>query len=436
MTAADLQSTRVVTRARRVDVDSTDVERSAETPAVVWRPPDGPRAVAVGVEKRLTAIGSDRFGGIREQATALFEDADTDGVPAVARPRLFGGGAFHADHEPTGPWVGFPGAEFVLPSIQLVSTSTGTWLTVTVAGPDATPERATRELERVSLTDDTIGVPATAPGVRERRSTSDRAAWREQVGSALDRIETGTLQKVVLAQALAVDLREDPDRWGLLRRLGATHPDCHRFCFQPSAEACFLGATPERLVSLEGTAVETAALAGSIGRGEDAAADDRLAGTLRESRKDASEHRIAVETIRDRLADVSASVNTGERTVRRLPTVQHLETPITATLSAHRHVLSLVDTLHPTPTVGGRPAEAARQTIRSLEPFERGWYAAPVGWFDAAGDGSFVVAIRSAVVRDRRATLFAGAGIVADSDPDEEWEEVQLKFRPVLDALE
>jgi menaquinone-specific isochorismate synthase len=436
MTGADLQSTRVISRARRVDDSATDLEGSAQMPAAVWRPPDAPQVVTAGVAKRLTGAGPDRFDAIRRQARTLFEDADTEAVPAVARPRLFGGGAFHADHEATGPWEGFPGAEFVLPTAQLVSTPTETWLTVTVAGPDATSERATRELERVSVSDSPGGAVPSGPGVQERRYTSDRASWGRQVRSALERIEAGTLRKVVLAQALAVELGDAPDRSGLLRRLGQTHPACHRFCFQPSADACFLGATPERLVALDGTAVETAALAGSIGRGDGDDADDRLASALRESDKDAREHHIAVETIRDRLADVAVSVTTGERTVRRLPTVQHLETPITATLSSSSHVLSLVDALHPTPTVGGRPADVALRTIRELEPFERGWYAAPVGWFDADGDGSFVVAIRSAVVRDRQATLFAGAGIVADSDPAEEWEEVQLKYRPVLDALE
>jgi len=119
-----------------------------------------------------------------------------------------------------------------------------------------------------------------------------------------------------------------------------------------------------------------------------------------------------------------------------LATIQHLQTPIEATLEGDRHVLEIVEALHPTPAVGGGvPPDAAWETIRDAEPFDRGWYAAPVGWFDAAGDGEFAVALRSGVASDETVTLFAGNGIVADSDPDDEWDEVQLKFRPILDEL-
>ncbi|MFW5977669.1 MAG: chorismate-binding protein, partial [Halohasta sp.] len=147
-------------------------------------------------------------------------------------------------------------------------------------------------------------------------------------------------------------------------------------------------------------------------------------------------HALVAETIRDQLAPFAASVSTGERQIKRLATVQHIHTPITAELAADTHVLSLVEALHPTPAVGGLPPEAALETIRETEPFDRGWYAAPIGWIDAAGNGTFAVGLRSAVATRRRATLFAGVGIVGDSDPDREWDEVELKFRPILDELE
>jgi menaquinone-specific isochorismate synthase len=154
------------------------------------------------------------------------------------------------------------------------------------------------------------------------------------------------------------------------------------------------------------------------------------------SEKNVHEHDLVAETIRDQLAPFAASVAMGERQVRRLATVQHLWTPITAELDRNYHVLDLVEALHPTPAVGGLPPADALQTIRETEPFDRGWYAAPVGWIDAAGYGSFAVALRSAVASGRTVTLFAGVGIVADSDPDREWDEVQLKYRPILDELE
>jgi menaquinone-specific isochorismate synthase len=198
----------------------------------------------------------------------------------------------------------------------------------------------------------------------------------------------------------------------------------------------FFGATPERLVRLRGRTVSTGALAGTTGRGDTPAEDEWLANELLGDGKNAHEHEIVADAIREQLAPFASSIATGERSVRRLATVQHLETPVTAELADDEHVLSLVEALHPTPAVGGLPPKRALKTIRETEPFERGWYAAPIGWFDAAGYGSFAVALRSAVAAGNEATLFAGVGIVADSDPDAEWDEVQLKYRPMLDELE
>ena len=164
--------------------------------------------------------------------------------------------------------------------------------------------------------------------------------------------------------------------------------------------------------------------------------DEWLAAELLTDEKNVHEHELVSDAIRDQLAPFAASIRSGDRGIRRLATVQHLETPITAELTTDEHVLTLVEALHPTPAVGGLPPNRALSTIRDTEPFERGWYAAPVGWFDAAGYGSFAVALRSAVAREDVVTLFAGVGVVGDSNPDREWDEVQLKYRPILDELE
>ena len=240
----------------------------------------------------------------------------------------------------------------------------------------------------------------------------------------------------MLAQSLAVGLAGELDVVDTLDRLSDTYPGCFRFLVEPGRGGTFFGATPERLVSLEGRTVQTEALAGSTGRGDTPAEDQWLASELQDSEKDVHEHELVTDAVRDQLTPLAASIRTGTRTVRRLATVQHLRTPIQATLNRDEHVLSLVEALHPTPAVGGLPPDAALRTIRETEAFNRGWYAAPVGWFDAAGDGAFGVAIRSALAREDAATLFAGAGIVGDSDPDSEWDELQLKYRPVMDELE
>jgi menaquinone-specific isochorismate synthase len=274
------------------------------------------------------------------------------------------------------------------------------------------------------------------PGIASREREPSRAAWRDQVGKAVESVKQGDLRKVVLAQALRVELASDFSVPDVLGRLAATYPDCYRFMLTPEGGATFFGATPERLVSLRGRTVRTEALAGSTGRGDTPAEDEWLAAELLKSEKDIHEHELVANAVRDQLEPFAASVRIGERSVRRLATVQHLRTSITAELADDEHILSLVEALHPTPAVGGLPPDAALRTIRETEAFDRGWYAAPVGWVDAAGNGTFAVGIRSAVASERTATLFAGAGIVADSDPDREWDEVQLKYRPMLDELE
>ena len=466
-----------------------------EPPRIHWTTPDGCEIAGSGAVARVTADGRNRFDDVREAAEELFADvdaarvppaddeqvsrADDDrhggeafsprgsdesetpdagsreagplsagppdsgppqaGTPDAARPMLFGGFAFGDNHEPASPWEGFPGAEFVLPALRLTRTDDGTWLTVASAGPEATPDDVVSRLEsaREAISElPSMGPTREPPGVTATERTTTREEWHRQVEAALGRIDRGELTKVVLAQALSVGLSRPIDAPDVLERLRASYPDCYRFLVEPTPEAGFLGAPPERLVALTGDTVETEALAGSVARGETPQADEELAAHLRDSEKIQREHRVVVDTICDQLAPLATAVTVDEQTIRKLTNIQHVQTPIRARMADGVHVLDVVEALHPTPAVGGLPPDAAFETIREAETFDRGWYAAPVGWFDAAGDGEFAVGIRSAVTAGDRATLFAGNGIVAESDPDEEWDEVELKYRPVLDALE
>jgi menaquinone-specific isochorismate synthase len=400
---------------------------------------DATTVAAGGAAATVTTSGRDRFATVRARAQAVFDRlTQVDSLPGAARPRLYGGFAFTDRHDAdtSETWTGYPGARFVLPAVQLAVTPEGPWLTTAALGPGAR-ETATRRLEtwrgRLAALPDVE--PGTSPGVCGLEYNPAQETWREQVGRATDRIERGDLKKVVLAQSLTARLDRPAVPGDVLARLAEPYPDCHRFLFEPRRGGAFFGATPERLVSVRGDTVETEALAGSIGRGKTDAEDDRLAAELLDSPKNTHEHSLVVDAIRDQLGAMTTDIETGERTVRRLATVQHIQTPIRARLREEAHVLSLVEALHPTPAVGGLPPDEALQTIRETEAFDRGWYAAPVGWLDAEGNGTFAVAIRSGIARGRRATLFAGAGIVPDSDPDTEWDELQLKYRPILDEL-
>jgi menaquinone-specific isochorismate synthase len=396
--------------------------------------------VAGGAAAVITADGRDRFTAVKQAADGLFDGLQTgDAIVDAARPRLFGGFAFHENHaDPDGDdiWHGYPGAQFVLPEIQVSISTDGAWLTAAATGVDAA-DRAATTLQRWQNRLDALPDMGSAgpPGITRRHPTPSKDGWREQVRSAIDQVNHGTLQKVVLAQSLTVDLEQTVDVPDALSRLSETYPGCYRFLFEPAVGSTFFGATPERLVSLDGRTVRTEALAGSTGRGETPEEDEWLASELRDSEKDVHEHELVADAIGDQLAPLATDIETGSRTVRRLDTVQHLQTPIQAELTADTHILSLVEALHPTPAVGGLPPDIALRTIRETEAFDRGWYAAPIGWLDADGDGTFAVAIRSALAGTQSATLFAGAGIVADSNPDEEWDELQLKYGPMLDEL-
>lgn len=414
------------------------VLEAADPPRTLWAAPNEVTIVGSGAATTLRADGPDRFRAVRESAEELFSSGDISVGDLAARPRLFGGFSFHDEHVGDGVWNSYPGAKFVLPRVQVTDTGEEAWLTVNAV--DSAPETVERTLkaasERISElpSPGTIGAP---PGVIDRARTMSKAGWRQGVTAATDRIAAGELEKVVLAQALRVSLKRPLSIPDILSRLDRRYPNCYRFLFDlEDGAGGFFGATPERLVDLRGRTVETGALAGTTGRGETPEEDEWLAEELLSDGKNVHEHELVSKAVREQLEPYAASVRAGSRSIRRLATVQHIETPITTELASDEHVLTLVEALHPTPAVGGLPPDEALRTIRDTEPFDRGWYAAPVGWFDATGHGSFAVAIRSAIAREDIVTLFAGVGVVSDSDPDREWDELQLKYRPILDELE
>ena len=428
------EPTDLVSRSRELeDVSFGAIVDAEQESRILWATPGGLEVVGRGVAVRMSARGPDRFDRIREQASRAFDALDHDG-PHVARPRAFGGFSFHDEHEPGPPWTGFDAASFVVPQILVIRSEDGTWLTAVGTHPEAAIERLERWHDRLAALP-AMQPSGTGPGVTSTQRTTSPADWTDQVEAALEQIEQGTITKVVLAQSLSVTLENSVHVPGTLERLRRQYPNCYRFLIANDTGGTFFGAPPERLVSKRDNRVETEALAGSVPRGETPEEDDAHAADMLDSEKVQREHGLVVEAIRNQLEPLASELTVDERTIRRLATIQHLQTPIAATLEGESHVLEIVEALHPTPAVGGVPPVAAWETIRDTETFDRGWYAAPVGWFDADGDGEFAVGLRSGVASDDTVTLFAGSGIVADSDPDDEWDEVQLKFRPILDEL-
>ncbi|NDH88714.1 MAG: isochorismate synthase, partial [Actinobacteria bacterium] len=256
---------------------------------------------------------------------------------------------------------------------------------------------------------------------------------------AIGDIRSGELDKVVLARVFT---RGPIDTPAVLRALAERFPTCATFAFGVGNRA-FIGASPERLVTLDGREVSTVALAGTTGTGGDETADAELAAEMLASPKIRAEHQFVVDDITARLATLGLVGETPvEPDVMRLARVQHLRTPITARVErrsggvSDMDVIRVANVLHPSPAVGGTPSDPAVEWILANERFDRGWYAAPVGWTDLDGNGELRVALRSALVDESQVQLFSGAGIVADSDPDDELAETGVKLRALLDVME
>jgi menaquinone-specific isochorismate synthase len=413
----------------------------APTNLLVWDPDgldtDGWSFAGVGEVLRIEASAETRLSDVKAAASRVFSQLTErrgPGLGPVPPPRLFGGLSFFPQ-EPDGPWRGFGQASFVLPRWVYGRRGDTAFLRIVLRAEDL-KDPATALAEIHALVDVAEAGPTAPMAHSIGQSHLEELAldrWAERIASALSDIRSGRFEKVVAARRSFLNAERPIDVAALLTRMGQTYSDSARFALA-RGDSVFVGATPERLVSRRGGIVECDALAGS--RARVAGPDEAGARALQESAKDRREHAPVVAGIKAALAPLCESIEApATPLVRTLRTVHHLWTPITARLAGPTHVLDLVAALHPTPAVSGLPRAPAMEWIAANEPEGRGWYAAPVGWFDAEGNGSFLVAIRSALVHGREAWLYAGGGIVEGSDPAAEYQETALKQGTMLAAL-
>lgn len=409
-----------------------------------WEEPDrdGFALAAVGSVHEAVSRGPRRFGEVASQCSRLVRDricAEPSDLPAGAGPVWVGGFAFAPDGGREAKWSSFAPGSMVMPELSLHRRDGRTLLTVCALG-GAEADRA-RSLARLrsrlgALT--ARELPLADPHPSEPSAIASAAppdSYERAVASAVSKIRAGAAEKVVLAREVTVTSPRAHDAAALFGTLRAAFPSCFCFCCG-TPEAAFLGASPELLVRRDGAGAATVALAGSTRRSADPAVDDHLGEQLRGSAKDRGEHEIVVRRIERILRPHAVWVEAGaDPSVIRVANIQHLATPIRAQLAEPLSAIELAGLLHPTPAVGGEPRDVALAAIEELEPLDRGWYAGPVGWMDAAEDGEFCVALRSALLRDRVAHLFAGAGIVAGSDPASELAETELKLDALLPLL-
>ena len=384
----------------------------------------------------------DRFAKARRLVESAVLEAETWPLNGASAGALAIGGFSFFEKVDAAQWPGFAPADLAMPQWAAIRQGQSARLLVQTAV--APRDEATAVQSRIAAALDRLrdaarnSLSEPKPGttrVQGMDPAEARGQWTQVVRTARDAIRQGQLRKVVLARPLDLVCTPAPDPIQLLMRLRVAYPECYAFLADPGAGQVYLGATPERLARLEGGRVSLAALAGTFPRGATPEADAALKRLILESPKEREEHAIVVDAMREALAGLGNLDIPDEPEVRALKNVWHLFTPITLVPMAETSLLDLLQRLHPTPAVGGLPRGPALDLMRRLESFDRGWYGAPLGWFNSRGEGEFVVTLRSGVVSGGRVRLFAGGGIVAESDPEREFEETRIKFQPLLSAL-
>lgn len=400
-----------------------------------------------GIVAELRGTGDpvvDRFEEVAATAHELaLEPFIPESTARAPRVRYYGGFSFRPDHVAQGVWSDFPGWLFHVPVFELEGEGSGdAWLRVrALVDPGAGQETFVRlrrraEALRAELT--ALGEPTARGRLRVvgRAVASDRRSWEDAVNQSLEAIRAGTISKAVLARTLDVELAGAVDPVDVVEHLWRVNGGSYVFFFEPTPGSAIVGAAPETVVTLRDGVFHATAVAGSIRRGETAREQAELAAKLLASEKDRIEQRIALDDMVARLGTVAHRIRTDPQPhVLALARIQHLETEIRASVPPEVGVLDLLRLLHPTPAVCGLPRDAAMAFLAEAEAFERGWYAGPVGFFDAEGNGIFVPALRMGVSTGSGWRLFAGAGIVEGSVPELEWEETAIKFEPMLEAL-
>ncbi len=419
--------------------DPLAIALEAGPPFAYWEMPDRGFALAAAGKAHTIRTPADaaRFGtasaAVRDLASRTHQAA-VDG--AERAPLLIGGFSF----APGSTWPGFPAGRLVLPELAYIQREPGNrvWMAATEVLAGADPAAVAGALMGRIRSARRVAPERVAPGVTDGRR-ADAIDLRDPgylagAGEAIRLIRDGDLMKVTLARRLDVDHR--PELGPFLAALRRIHGGCVIFAFARPGGAVFCGATPELLARVDGLTVRTLALAGTAPRGSSRSEDRRRARLLLSDSKELEEHTYVRSELMRRLSDRGFALDPPERIgVLELPGILHLATPISAVAPVGTGVLDVVGSLHPTPAVGGLPRDRATSWIAAHEPFDRGWYAGPVGYCDLSGNGEFHTALRSCLIEGNRTSLFAGAGIVSASQPEKELLETDLKLGALLPSL-
>ena len=411
----------------------------ASKPHFYWESPSKKEAIiGYGTTKKITINSEDRFIKARQFIQTCLKQTIRTGEFHLkgAGPRFWCSFSFFANSASNAP---FPAATIFLPRIQIIRQEQSCILVANVAidktiNTKSLINQIRQEIQAINLSN-CKAVELASQQIRLEAPLEAGVLFKSAVASALKSIQKEEFTKIVIAHATDVFSATPFNIIQSLNNLRQRHSDCYIFSTSNGRGYTFIGASPERLISIQNQRLITDALAGSAPRGKSASEDASFASRLLSSQKEQREHQAVAQFIIQRLQQLDLMPQRSPRQLLQLSNIQHLWTQIHAQLPAHVNPLDIVARLHPTPAVAGVPTQRACKQIRRYETFDRGLYAAPLGWIDYQGNSHFIVGIRSALIKGNHARLYAGAGIVAGSDPDKEFAEVELKLQSLLKAL-
>ena len=348
--------------------------------------------------------------------------------------RYYGGFSFYKEESSRDEWESFGAYKFILPQFELIHDVDSDLFICNLIHPDEPSlVQLVRNLEQIIFKE--ADLSESLPGIADVTYWPGSDQWRDMINSALQDINEGEFDKIVLARKIEIDLLSKPDPFSILSVLRNSNHQTVSFCFQPNQETTFIGATPEVLYRRDGRQIKSEAVAGTRPRGNTPEEDEKLAKDLITNDKELREHFFVTRSLERNLGRLCPQLeSSGKVSILKLAQIQHLYVPFSGSLNPNVTDGDILESIHPTPAVGGYPDKTVLQNLHEIEPFNRGWYAAPIGW-TATDSATFAVAIRSALIIKNKMYLYSGAGIVEGSSPDKEWEELENKiyhFKKVL----
>jgi menaquinone-specific isochorismate synthase len=403
------------------------------------KPAENVRFLAIGRVLSVRSGGDERFADLNRAYSDLqpLIVQQYNGSKSVPLPLFVGSMSFFPDH-PDPLWKDFSPSDWFIPEFIITPVDNDCYVAFQVDfGRVTGSDHCVPKLEKfiASLRSNTSPVSGPISAYRRDYEPSDKEEWMKTVGSVIESIRRNEVNKVVLSRYITIDGLDATRVTSELIKAARIFPECYIFMYK-SGNSLFFGISPEKLASFHGKRVHCHAIAGSIARGKNDEDDERLGRELLESEKNLIEHRIVVDHIKSVLNRHCSSVTIDRfPKLKKLSYIQHLYIAAHGTLHPGVSMLRVLEDLHPTPAVGGYPLVPALKMIRSMEKYDRGLYTGFLGWFDANGNGDFCVALRSALLNGSTLHAFAGGGIVADSKPEDEYDETEIKLKAITSLL-